>query len=77
MRNSPASVNDTVPSSLGGASSSATASTASPSPKPASSSPSRIVRDLTPSELESMRREFAASAAWAQEMIRSGKIKTL
>lgn len=40
-------------------------------------SSSATVRVLTHSELASMRREFAASAAWMDEMIRSGKIDEL
>ena len=31
---------------------------------------SPVVRDLTPSELESMQREFARSMAWAREQLR-------
>ena len=46
-------------------------------PKQDSSSPSEIVRRLTPSEIESLRRESAASAAWADEMIRTGEIDRL
>lgn len=53
------------------------ASNASPSPKHGSSSPSATVRRLTPSELESMRREFQQSMDWAREMIRTGRIKDL
>lgn len=77
MATLPNSANATVPSNRGGETRSATVSTGSPNPKPDSSSRSEIVRDLTPSELESLRREFAASAAWAKEMIRTGEIDRL
>ena len=64
-------------SSHDGESTSIPSSTASPNLKRRPGAPYVEVQVLTPSEIESMRREFKASMAWMDEMIRSGRINDL
>lgn len=48
-----------------------------PRPKPDSPENGRRIRRLTPSEIESLRREFQASGEWMAEMLRTGKVNDL